>query len=77
MDGDVYSISITRNAEGDQAPGLVFRKPEEGYVYKRGYVVGLDSSGNWFDPTNFDGDLPHRERSSDDEDLGLTWQFPK
>lgn len=77
MDGNVYAISITTGADGTQVPGMVFHKPVEGYVYKRGYVTALQANGTWFDPTNADGELPHRERTSDDEDLGLTWQFPK
>ncbi len=77
MDGNTYGISITTGAEGDQVPGLVFSEPEEGKVYKRGYVSALSAGGTWYDPCNDEGELPHRERTSDDEDLGLTWQFPK
>lgn len=78
MDGSTHAISVTTGADGAQVPAVVFSKPEAGKVYTRGYVSALHADGSgWFDPTNEDGELPHRERTSDDEDLGLTWQFPK
>jgi hypothetical protein len=77
MDGKVYAISITTGADGSQVPGIVFAEPVEGKVFTEGYVTALSKDGTWFDPTNDSGELPHRERTSEDEDLGLTWQFPK
>jgi hypothetical protein len=79
MDG-VYPVSITVDASGKQVPGIVFRDPKvaaaESYAFPRGYVIGF-KDGVSFDPTNDDGVLPYRERTSPDEDLGLTWQIPK
>lgn len=82
MDG-VYPVSVTKNAEGDQIPAIVFRDPvaaaEASYAFPLGYLIAFDPdvAGGVVFPTNDDGVTPYRERTSDEEDLGLTWQLPK
>lgn len=74
----VYHVSVTTGADGKQVPAIVFKKPQEGDSFPVGYVVAFDPNqgGVWF-PANDEGVLPHRERTSEREDLGLTWQFAK
>lgn len=72
----VFQVSVTLNAEGDQAHGIVFREPKEGQSFSVGDLLVVDASGARL-LSNDEGVIPHRERTSDGEDLGLTWQFAK
>ncbi len=57
---------------------LVFQKPADGKSYKAGEVVFFGDQGQTsFARANDEGDIPHREPSSDIEDLGLTWHNAK
>lgn len=72
-----YQVSVTLNAEGDQAHGIVFREPTQGYSFKRGDLLVVDEHGA-YTIANDEGVIPHRERTQGEgEDLGLTWQFAK
>lgn len=76
----VFQVSVTLNAEGDQAHGIVFRDPvqaaEESHSFPLGHLLVVTDEGAGV-IANGDGVLPYRERTSDDEDLGLTWQLAK
>ncbi len=75
-----YQVSVTLNAEGDQAHGMVFRDPRqaarESHSFPIGDLVVVDADGIRL-LANDDGVIPYRERTSPDEDLGLTWQLAK
>jgi hypothetical protein len=76
-----FQVSVTVDHTGKQVHGIVFRDPEEAakaghafpvgdlWVYREDGVVGAIA--------NDEGVIPYRERTSDDEDLGLTWQLAK
>lgn len=73
---NTYQVSVTLNAEGDQAHGIVFREPVQGHSFGIGDLLVVDKEGARV-LANDEGVIPHRERTSDDENLGLTWQFSK
>lgn len=70
---DVYRVVYVDGDGNHQA--LVFQEPTEGKSYKAEQMFNLDAPG-WA-ATNDEGDIPHREQTSDGEDLGLTWHFQK
>jgi hypothetical protein len=64
--------------DGKNHNALVFQEPVEGKSYKAGQMVMFGDEGQTsFAPTNDEGDIPHREPSSEGEDLGITWHFAK
>lgn len=57
---------------------LVFQEPVEGKSYEHGQMVVFGNEGqSSFAATNDEGEIPHREKTSDGEDLGVTWHFAK
>lgn len=75
---DTYGIAVTIDAQGTQVNALVFRKPVQGDEFARGDLWAFNpETGLVGSISNDAGVIPHRERTSDDEDLGLTWQFKK
>ena len=67
----VYNDGTNHNA-------LVFQEPTEGKAYHAGQMVVFGNEGqSSFAATNDEGDIPHREPSSEGEDLGITWHFAK
>lgn len=77
----VYQVSVTVDHTGRQKPAIVFRDPveaaAESYSFPKGYIWVEDDDGSVGGISNDDGVIPYRERTSDDEDLGLTWQLSK
>lgn len=78
-----FQVAVTVDAAGKQVHGTVFRDPEQAALENHAFPVGDlwvykdDGSNTVGGIANEDGVIPYRERTSDDEDLGLTWQLAK
>jgi len=70
---DVYRV-VYVDGDGNHT-ALCFREPLESGSFHAGEMFNLDA-GQWA-TTNDEGDIPHREQTSEGEDLGLTWHWQK
>lgn len=70
---DVFRV-VYVNETGNHT-SLVFQDPVEGKDFHEHEMFNLDAPG-WAS-TNDEGNIPHREPTSEGEDLGLTWHWQK
>lgn len=64
--------------DGKNHNALVFQEPVEGHSYKAGEMIVFGENGQTsFAAANDEGDIPHREQTSEGEVLGATWHWAK
>lgn len=74
MPGKTDVFRVVYN-DGTNHTAICFKEPVQGLSFKAGELFNLDAPG-WA-ATNDEGDIPHREQTSEGENLGLTWHFQK
>ncbi len=76
-----YSVIFNagKNEDGSQRNirALVWKEPVEGKSYHAREMYVLGDDGGYYAAPNDEGNIPHREASSPDEDLGVTWHYAK